>query len=900
MKKSLAITLSTILVTLLLAGQALAMATHCDQTSCMTHHDTIPNFAGQPTIRSARSGDWTDPSTWAPARVPRADDVVAISAGTAVALDAPDGRARVVGIEAGASLAWKPDVSTRLTVGTLLVLPQGSLVVGTAAAPITAGVTAELVIADQPIDTADDGAGPFDPQQYGTGLLSIDGVVRIHGAPKTTFARLAAEPRAGDQSLRLAAPVTGWRAGDRIFLPDSKHYAIETRPYVYEGEEMTVAAVSADGLTVALAAPLLFDHPGARDGDGVLEFLPHVGNLSRSAVVRSAAPNGTRGHVLFTGRSDVAVRYAALRNLGRTTVDPLDSTTFDAQGRVTHLGTNQIGRYPLHIHHLIGPAAPPASGFQFAVVGNAVDDEAPVNRRKWAVTVHGSHYGLIRDNVVYNAGGWGIGTEDGSESRNEFSRNFVARVRGEGGRANSEGGLGFWFRGPNNYVRDNTVANAMGTSAEAARGFEMFFVYLGEICVPDGPGADPAAGQCTRVNGNALPLLEFARNEVYGPTEIGLSIWWLGTLDTSPLPVAESVVRDFRVWHHSRYGYYGYPANRLTFDGFVARGDKDVIANRHEFILGIWFGDYMNQDVVIRNADIQNLRTGIIPPYFMRGRTTIQDSYLRNATNIAVVTIGAPGSAPYGPAMPPKETVIRDVRFATVDGAVGGGAQYAIAMDYDLHNGSANLVKTDAVFVYGFDQVAGDDFRVFYNEQRPDFVVPKSSGNLAGSPEAGLTNTQSWAKYGIAIAGAVATNASTRAGIHGLVGTDCPAAATAAARDGPDHHVPAGRAHGELRPDRHVQRERERDRATRVSVAAKRRRHCGSEPAELHDPGGGRRGQRRRVSVPGLEQRGLGDEPGGDPDVVTAPREPGPARERRRQPDHRALRRREARGLGNR
>ena len=87
-------------------------------------------------------------------------------------------------------------------------------------------------------------------------------------------------------------------------------------------------------------------------------------------------------------------------------------------------------------------------------------------------------------------------------------------------------------------------------------------------------------------------------------------------------------MRDFRVWHHSRYRYYGYPANRLTFDGFVARGDKDVIANRYEFILGIWFGDYMNQDVMIRNADIQNLRTGIVAPYFMRGRTTIQDSYI--------------------------------------------------------------------------------------------------------------------------------------------------------------------------------------------------------------------------------------------------------------------------------
>jgi hypothetical protein len=200
-----------------------------------------------------------------------------------------------------------------------------------------------------------------------------------------------------------------------------------------------------------------------------------------------------------------------------------------------------------------------------------------------------------------------------------------------------------------------------------------------------------------------------------------------------------------------------------------------VIANRHEFVLGIWFGDYMNKDVVIRRADIQNLRTGIVAPYFMRGRTVIEDSYLRNATNVAVVTIGAPGSAPYGPAMPPKTTIIKNVGFATVDGPIGGGAQHAIAMEYDLHGGSANLVERDAVFVHGFDGVAGDDFQVFYEEQRPGFVVPQSSGNLAGSPVAGLTNAQNWAAHRVAIAGEVATGAVARAGIHGLVRDGVPA-----------------------------------------------------------------------------------------------------------------------------
>jgi hypothetical protein len=124
--------------------------------------------------------------------------------------------------------------------------------------------------------------------------------------------------------------------------------------------------------------------------------------------------------------------------------------------------------------------------------------------------------------------------------------------------------------------------------------------------------------------------------------------------------------------------------------------------------------------------------------------------------------------------MPPKETVIRNVRFGTVSGPVGGGTQHAIAMDYTLHGGSANLVQRDAVLVEAYDGVAGDDFQVFYHEQRPDFVVPQSSGNLAGSPAAGLTNAQNWATYGIAIAGAVATDATTRPGIDGLVRAGAP------------------------------------------------------------------------------------------------------------------------------
>ena len=77
---------------------------------------------------------------------------------------------------------------------------------------------------------------------------------------------------------------------------------------------------------------------------------------------------------------------------------------------------------------------------------------------------------------------------------------------------------------------------------------------------------------------------------------------------------------------------------------------------------------------------------------------------------------------------------------------------------------------SDTVYVYDYNGVAGDNFQVYYDQQRADFVVPQSSGNLVGSPSSGLTNAQNWSQHGIAIACAVAPgDATTRARIRGLV-----------------------------------------------------------------------------------------------------------------------------------
>jgi hypothetical protein len=97
-------------------------------------------------------------------------------------------------------------------------MSSGLVEVGTAAAPVAATATAEIVIANSPF-----GNGVSDPDQFGTGIIVL-GKLSMHGSVKTpTFVRLAAEPLAGNTTLTLSAPVSGWQIGDRLVLPDTRH-----------------------------------------------------------------------------------------------------------------------------------------------------------------------------------------------------------------------------------------------------------------------------------------------------------------------------------------------------------------------------------------------------------------------------------------------------------------------------------------------------------------------------------------------------------------------------------------------------------------------------------------------------------------------------------------------------
>ena len=735
-----------------------------------THADPfIPNFVEGTTFQSSCSSScfWDETSSWSSNSVPKSGDRVRISAGDEVVIRNTNAIADVVGIDEGGKLSFATDVDTRLQVITLVVL--GELEIGTVQTPINSSVTSGITFRDVSIDLN------VDPAQYGNGLLALhNSKVRVHGRTlDETFIRLSEEPKAGDTTLVLSEAPVGWQVGDQILLPDSRNLAWNEKPqqgnYTPQWEELTISNIQ--GNVVTINTPLQFDHDGARDGDGNLDFLPHIANRSRNVVFQSSNSSGTRGHTLFQGRSDIDIRYAAFRDLGRTRNVLLDSTTFDANGAATHIGTNQIARYAIHTHHLVGPTTPQSNGYQYTLLGNVVDNGSQDSAFKWGITIHGSHYGLIKQNVVYNVAGAAIVTEDGSESFNVFDKNFVMRSRsvGSGWRFSTEGSssnvtgreaTGFWFRGPNNYVRNNVATNVMAyDQLVTGFGYKYLLYQISSKMVPDFQGAMPMMNG-TMVDMNTVPILEFDNNEVYGATESGMTYWWIGNKGASEMEgIGQSTISDFRIWHTFNAGLYHYPSTNLVVDGLVIRGNPSGNSS-----VGIDFVDYKATNIKIVNADIQGIKQGIILPQFANGNTLIEDSYLRNYQhNIRNKPhFSVNGSAGH----PPKSTTLRNVRFDTWPGS----DTINIDMGFSLST-NHNYIQKDELFVEDYNGVQGDDFQVYYVQQAPDYIVPQtgSLSGLIGSPDAGLTNQQNWNTHGIAIAGAVSPTTATRAGINGFV-----------------------------------------------------------------------------------------------------------------------------------
>jgi hypothetical protein len=541
----------------------------------------------------------------------------------------------------------------------------------------------------------------------------------MHGAIKTpTFLRVSREPLAGQTILAFEQTVTGWKAGDYLVIPDTRQLRNSEQGRNYKPQDETFRVASISGAEVTLAAPLVYDHKGARSPEGKLELLPHVGNLSRNVIVRSENPAGIRGHTIFLSHASVDIRYSAFKELGRTKLGILNSTEFDSQGGLARTGTNQIGRYPVHFHHDFGPKNTPANGYQFTLIGNVVDGSA-----KWGITVHRSHYGLIQDNVVYDTRGAGIVTEDGSESFNVFDHNFSLRTPGSRDAVEGNGyssvlpnpgadGSAFWFRGPNNYIRNNVAADA------ADSGFGLPAAPLGTVRIPKFKGADTSqTSESVMLDTREAPVLEFLNNEAYGAIQSGVTWGWSGT------------ITNLTVWNSWKHGITATPTRKLAIDKVKVRSDSTLLANPTERPVGVWIANYVSRDVSVANADIQGTRIGVESPFFYgqasessgSGSLTIENSYFRTLVGVNVATAYLDDAQPGG--TPAKKALVRGSVFEPLKvSATTLPPPEAISMNYGMRPQDSR--PRVPLLVYDFNKQPGTNFKVYYSLEAPQATAP--------------------------------------------------------------------------------------------------------------------------------------------------------------------------------
>jgi len=726
----------------------------------------IPDIAhscfaqGHTIVQSTTNGNWSSPTTWG-GTVPKANDVIDIRHN--VTFDVQTEVYDLV-VSPGGTLSFHTTTDTSLTVGTLMVKEGGTLQIGTASNPVSSNATASILFADRPLNTI------LDPAQYGNGLL-VFGTLAVHGAELSdTFVRLNAEPIAGDSQVTLEQTVTGWQQNDRLIIPDTRQLTLkeDLEAYAPQWETRTLQSVSQTQLN--LDQPLAFNHKGARDGNGNLVLLPHVGNLTRNVIFQSINADGIRGYTFFAHRANIDIRYAAFRDLGRTTVMPHDETTFDGSGNPTQIANNQLYRTPITLYHLLGPL-PTVTPYQYTLVGNAVDGGDADHAFRWCMGIIDSHYGLIKKNVCYNTMGSGIAMWTGSETENLVEQNFVMRVRGTGAKTVTSGikkiqgneGSGYYLK-VNNRVRDNVAANIVplpinilepikGNNKVDWHGWRMGYALYqnpmknGIIKIPNAPGADP--GTYTKVT-QGLPVLEFVRNEVYGAVKHGLIKDYGGLSSDANGKVLSDVLKDFRAWHFYGNGYWGHESNPVILDGFMAFGDKQVKRG-----IGVNFHQAENLNFRLIRADIQSLETGMITPSAPEfrvgsgetpnhGVVHIGDSHLQNYTNLSIEPVARYNNVV---GLPTRTITIQNGYFQAVN-AVGTShenvAQYHLNMNF-YTGGYLNLLVKNEVFVTNYNNT-GNDFQVYYLEQSPDFVVPetthdaKGSTKMVGAPGPGLTN----------------------------------------------------------------------------------------------------------------------------------------------------------------
>jgi hypothetical protein len=713
-------------------------------------HSHPPRWFGAADIVAVQDGAWDSNATWDLGRPPAAGEIVHIPA----------------------KLTFQTGGNRKL-VTQLLVANDGGEIVGDFSAVTD---VLEIVGADVAIDTAADYA------QFGNGLLVVgSGKITLKGKPKTTWGRLAAEVSAGATSFTLAAAPTDWAAGDRVVLQDSRQvkwdlfYTEEPGHLANQQyEERVIDSVA--GAVVTVTAAFTYAHGGAKDKDGVVTYYPAAMNLTRNVKVYSETPSGARWHLLSHGRCVVDVRHCEIRDTGRSKQAAWNNFSG------TTAGSNQQGRYGgWHFHHTIGPAGLASDVPQFRFEGNACWNQTTVGVTppRWGITVHGSHYGLVKDNVLFHWSGAGLVLEDGDEYENTIQGNCVFLVPSTGTGENQRGANDvahssqlYWARSGESRFIDNYASGAEHGYA--------FLPYLNfnlvEVRVPSAKGNDPYSGVAadyTVIDTQHRPLLEFTGNEVGGHTDVGMTIWKMGSTGfATHADQAESLVLDHKCWHVGHSQFYNYMTRNITFRNLVARNDFTKLRAGQGRGTAFFTSDYVQEDVLIDQSDIQGFVIGWLVNFGTTQACT--DTVWCNHSDVVVKPTWGAGTTAEN--IPPRALTFTDCTFPdpTCDFWENYGvlAREPFVMDGRIPAYSVNLIHDDVTQSINHNGTT-DDYRLLYLEQLGSAVLEQTQTSgittVLGSPDSGKTNTQNLADNGVCHSDYIPSAPATHADVYGRV-----------------------------------------------------------------------------------------------------------------------------------
>src|SRR3984957_179501 len=335
--------------------------------------------AQQKASTPASAKRWSDAATWPDKKAPAKDAVVTLPRDMDVVLDvAPP---ELHGLTINGKLSFADNKDLELTTEWIMV--HGELEIGTEAKPHTRQAT--ITLTDNVKNEDFGGLGGNDRSDRG--IMLMGGILNLHGLEKNTCTKLAKTAEAGSNSIEVLN-AAGWRAGEEIVLASTD---FDPR----QAERRTISALR--GNTITLDRKLDYMHFGKITFD--VDERGEVGLLTRNIKLQASADAEQSffgGHVMAMVGSQMFVEGVEFNRMGQNMT---------------------LARYPIH-WHLVGDAQ-----------GQYIRNAALHDTYNRCVTVHGTNFLHVENNVTYNTVGHCFFLEDGAEHGNQFVHNLAIQIK---------------------------------------------------------------------------------------------------------------------------------------------------------------------------------------------------------------------------------------------------------------------------------------------------------------------------------------------------------------------------------------------------------------------------------------------------------------------------------------